>query len=94
LTERNLRGQESGAVFWTLGILINGALLFGPHDVRLNESLAHFVPFWMCILTGHGMPVLPVVFFIAPINADIYGAIGAVMGWASTKFAQKVRTMP
>ena len=48
----------------------------------------------MCILTGHGMPVLPVVFFIAPINADIYGAIGAVMGWASTKFAQKVRTMP
>lgn len=34
----------------------------------------------MCILTAHGMPVFPVVFFIAPINADLYGAIGAALG--------------
>jgi hypothetical protein len=39
------------------------------------------LPFWMCILTDHGMPVPTVALIIAPINAIIYGVGGATIGW-------------
>lgn len=72
--------KKTALFFGLLGYSLTVLYYFGPHGIQLNESLAHFVPFWMCILTAHGMPVFPVVFFIAPINADLYGAIGAALG--------------
>ncbi len=63
---------------------------FGPGNVRLNESLLHFVPFWVCILTaGHGTPILPIAVFVAPINALVYGAVGAIAAWPFLKFFVK-----
>ena len=62
---------------------------YGLPGIRLSESLFHVLPFWLCILTGKGMPLLPVVFFIAPVNAAIYGGIGAVTGWFVARFSAK-----
>lgn len=61
---------------------------FGPLGVAYSGALGHILPFWMCILTGHGMPVPPVALIIAPINAAIYGVGGAIVGWVFSSFRE------
>jgi len=75
---------------WLSGYFLTVLYYYGPRGIALSESLFHILPFWMCILTGKGMPVLPVVFFIAPINAAIYGGTGAVTGWLIGKFVEEI----
>ena len=82
--------KKTALWFGLVGYFLTVLYYFGPHGIASDEALLRILPFWVCILTGHGMPVLPVVFFIAPINADIYGVIGAVAGWTATKFTKKV----
>jgi hypothetical protein len=78
--------------FGLSGYVMTVLYYHGPPGLQLSEFLFHVLPFWMCILTGNGMPPLPVAFFIAPINAAIYGGIGAVLGWLITKFSAKLHS--
>lgn len=71
--------KKAALFFGLVGYFLTVFYYWGPRGIALNETLSRFVPFWMCILTGHGMPILPVVFLIAPLNAGIYEAIGGAV---------------
>ena len=58
---------------------------YGPHGIGRSQLLYNILPFWMCILTLGGMPVQAVALIIAPVNALLYGILGAIIGvFAST----------
>lgn len=68
--------------FWFAftGYLLTVLYYFGPFGIAYSVTLYRILPFWMCIITGHGMPVSAVGLFIAPINAAVFGAVGATVG--------------
>ena len=76
-----------------VGYVLTMLYYFGPGQLQLNETVVHLMPYWVCILAGgHGTPVLPVAVFVAPINALIYGAVGAIATVAFFKLFGKSNT--
>jgi hypothetical protein len=70
--------------FWCAlsGYVLTVLCYYAPLGAALNERLFRILPFWMCIFTTKKGPLLiAVAYVIAPINAVIYGSIGAVTGW-------------
>ena len=55
-----------------------------------NTTLHRILPFWVFILTGFGMQVSAVALFIAPINATIFGAVGATISLIVSGLYSKV----
>jgi len=73
------------------GYFLTVLYYFGPLGVAHSAALYHILPFWMCIITRNGMPVLAVALFIAPINAAIYGVGGATIGSVLSSLFAKLR---
>jgi hypothetical protein len=80
--------------FWFAytGYSLTFTYYFGPSGVAGSTTLHRILPFWMCILTGHRMPVSAVALFIAPINAAIFGAVGATVGLVVSGLFSKLRS--
>jgi len=80
------------ALIGYIGYFLTVLYYFGPLGVAYSVALDHILPFWMCIMTDHGMPVPAVALFIAPINATIYGVGGATVGWVLSSLFAKLRS--
>jgi hypothetical protein len=80
--------------FWFAftGYLLTVLYYFGPFGIAYSVPLYRILPFWMCIITDHGMPVSAVALFIAPINAAIVGAVGALVGLVVLGLSSKLRS--
>jgi len=82
------------AWFALAGYFLTLLYYFGPRGLAYGASLFRILPFWMCIVTGHGMPSPAVALFIAPINAMVYGTVGATIGWVFSGLIAKFRRRP
>jgi hypothetical protein len=49
--------KRFGFWFASTGYLLTVLYYFGPWGIAYNTTLYRILPFWMCVLTGHGHPV-------------------------------------
>jgi hypothetical protein len=77
--------------FWfaLTGYFLTFLYYYGPWGIANNEFLYHVLPYWMCLLAIGGMPVPAVALWIAPINALIYGIVGAFVAWLVATMRQR-----
>lgn len=83
-------------IFWfaVSGYFLTFLYYYGPRGIALSDVLFHALPFWMCILAIGGMPVPAVALLIAPVNALIYGAVGALLAFALTNLRTRIFKTP
>ena len=62
------------------GYLLTFLYYYGPYGIAYSEPVSHALPFWMCVVAFGGMPVPAVAVIAAPVNALIYGVVGAIPG--------------
>src|SRR5215470_7662422 len=62
------------------GYLLTFLYYYGPYGIAYSEPVLHALPFWMCVFAFGGMPVPAVALLTAPVNALIYGVVGALLG--------------
>jgi hypothetical protein len=69
--------------FWfaLTGYFLTFLYYFGPWGIAYSAVLDQSLLFRMCIFRDSWMPLSPVMLFISPINAVIYGIAGAAIGW-------------
>lgn len=68
------------------GYFLTFLYYYGPYGIAYSKPVLHALPFWMCVVAVSGMPVPAVALLAAPVNALIYGVVGALLGLGVSEF--------
>lgn len=75
--------------FAAISYLMALVAYFGPHSWNLNSQLMLLLcPMYIVKMTIDPSPVA-VFFLVAPFNAGVYGALGAILGYALLAFRRQ-----